>query len=188
MIKTIKNFFQKRKHREFLVGKKIGGHTFWTFATVAAMPGERRIAFNASIAMAELGVSKDDLKACIKRIEEAASKNDMLTVIKVANLLDTYTDLYANEKITFEIANNVILLDNEDILKTDEQSTQKKRELFNNNPEIHAFFLNSLTALLQDIGLLTKGTDLKEYFNRPEVMKSEAAYLRLMQDVISKNK
>lgn len=157
-----------------------GNHHFYTFERIEVTVARRYLAYTRLVRMHELGVSREDLKAFTELIRAANNKGDRSTVGAACEALEAFTDLYTDNKRTFEIANCFVLIDDEPVERFSEAHTFLKHQLFEGSAEVRFFFVKSALEYLRKISELPPDLKLEDYLNSKEVRLTEKVFSRLI--------
>lgn len=146
---------------------KIAGYSFRLFQDVATMPNIRKIAYLDALRDYQNGVESHDLHRFSELIIKEINNNQLATVGYLANVLRNYTSLAYNDDLLLNLANSVILLNDEDPVSPSGKTNQIKLDLCKKEPEIRNFFfliaLKSVNAY-KDLSTLA---EVEDYLKQP---------------------
>lgn len=155
------------------------GHKFYTFTQIETTVARRYLAYTRLVRLHELGVSREDLKAFTERIRLANNKGDRSAIGALCEALEAYTDLYTDNKRTFEIANCFILIDDEPRDRFSEAHTELKKQLFDASENVRFFFIKTAFEYLRKIVELPQDFKPEDYLRTQKVELTEAIFSRL---------
>ncbi len=180
--------FLKKQHREKLEKHNIGGNTFWTWKNSAELPYRRQLKLMSALKSGELGLTKGDLYATISTIKDSLNVGDIVKASGAAMIAESFLQRYSNYEVNFQIADVVILLENEDDKKPDELSSEKKRKLYESNEEIQAFFLSRSLSIFKEYAMLPNTLEIGAFSDYlKEGKMTEQIYRNLIQTISSSN-
>ena len=178
----------KKQHREKLERHDISGNTFWTWKNSAELPYRRQLKLMSALKSGELGLTKPDLMATIDILRESINKGDLVKAGGCVVILESFIQRYSNYEVNFQIADVVILLENEDDKKPDELSSEKKRKLYESNEEIQAFFLSRSLSIFKEYAMLPNTLEIGAFSDYlKEGKMTEQIYRNLIQTITSSN-
>ena len=142
---------------------KYGGHTISRFRSIEYLPAKRYLAFLASSNEAELGISKLDLEAFVKGMQDSYKASDHTKVGWYVETIKFYLETHAPERMLFKTGAVLLLIDDEKPNEIQDSYQDLKAKLFDTDEGFRAFFLQTLFRCLRDYGILPTGTNEEDF-------------------------
>jgi hypothetical protein len=174
------NIFNRNKWRNYLMAHKINGHWFYTYKNVQLINNARMKRFQLAIKDLENGVSKADIKACIRLAMNAIEAGKPIEAATYLQTLNTYTDLLYSDTLMFNIAEPIILMENEAEEPEGEYWTLKKKDAYQNSESVQGFFLSIAEKTSRDTRRLLSDISIEAYLRQEQVKKIESLFLNLI--------
>lgn len=171
----------RRKRHKYPLALKIGKHRFYIPKTPSELPTARAMGFWTAIREYTLHITFDDLEVMTRRMKQAINDSDLATAGYLVSTLEAYRKLEASKNTIFNVAKYYIFMDGEGLDVSDEW-IDKKREVFDSNPDIQAFFLNITNELLRALRILSEDIQIGDYLNRTETLQVEKIFMNSIQD------
>ena len=147
------------------------GNKWYAYSAHMALPVKRYREANRAMAMAEMAITKERLERWLSEIQQNARVNNYNKVIAIAqNILDRMN--VAAELVTLEhLANCLFLLEGEEPQETTQFWYDKKKEIWQNDSETHAFFLHAALSTIRNLQDLSR-QDLASFLKVKEMERS----------------
>lgn len=141
---------------------KSHGHTF-TYVEPLKLPMARIKRYARSLQELDWGCTKEDLDAFIEIVEEETLNNNRGQVITLLNYFKDYRAEYASAKVLLKLANNFILLDDEDPNEVDPEIYERKLALVEKYNDLETFFLTKALYSIDNTQKESNISKLKDY-------------------------
>lgn len=141
------------------------GEDIYVFKSPSLLPTKRYLYFVANNNDAELGVSRNDLKAFVQGIRKSLSGKDISRIGWYCETLSFYLEDYTPEKMLFKSGAVMILIGDEDPNDITDEAMKKKAMLFDTDETFRAFFLQTTFRLLREFGVLSSGSREEDFMS-----------------------
>ena len=183
-LKFRKPFYVEHVGAEVLeLGMEVRGHKLYTFKSLDVTPKIREMMLRLTYHQMGLGIRNKDLDAWTVLMEERLNEGDLVNAASLVTAMKDYRKAYASEKLCYEMAGSVIIVDNEPLPEPTEKYNEIKKELLKDK-KVRAFFLNTALRLLQDLGSKLDISQTKAYMMTPERLLREETFLSLIKSNI----
>lgn len=157
------------------------GVKLYKFHNPLKLPTVRRLMLFQAIHDAALGVNRNDLYKLLDLSDEYFNKGMFAQQNQCNAVLRAYLDQHSNTNSIFDTANCLILMTDESIDEMTPETIEKKRQLFDSNPDVRAFFLRMGYAYLMSFSNKSSlHLNIVDYLSQTAVKRAEAQFLNLI--------
>lgn len=168
----IRNWFKKSDF-------KYNGHNFYVCDPYADssspnyLPTARALKFMNALNSLQIGLGREDLQSFSDELNQAIENNKLSQVTFLAKMLKARLELNTFESGFLDVANAIILVDNETV--PNKKYDAIKKELCKNE-EVKSFFLSIAIKSLRSTATLSNTSEVEDYLKLPEVKEIELAF------------
>lgn len=161
---------------------EVSGHRFRIFKEEFSPKWKRAAMLQLSLLNNERGIRLVDLKKLVQIIKESANAADLYNVVKATSLLEDFVELDITSALTFDIANAVILCEGEDIVEPSPEDTAFKKDLFETDENVRAFFLSLVLSLRTDSpeNMASNFRERLRFLDEPVVKETEKRFFTMI--------
>lgn len=141
------------------------GNKWYCITNTANIHASRALTAWAFSKDAEYGLTREKLSLGLEKINEAVNKNRLSDVAKVTGVLEAALSLYAEPEIMLNLATCYTFLNNEQNDGFKDFIQEKKREIWNSDPDCRAFFLQWSVQFMQRFSE-SQSTNVLDYLER----------------------
>lgn len=124
----------------------------------------------------KLKIDRQGREVIYKAIEDAVDNQRLVEIGQWIMIMRTLDDLTYFEDELFDVCNCFILLKNEPIDDFTLEFSQKKREMFNNDPNLKLFFCQFAHEYLRHMENLPENTNVLEYLEARQNQIAKSMY------------
>lgn len=154
------------------------GVKVYAFKSADLLPTKRYLYFLANNNDAELGITRNDLRAFVAGIRKCVNGKDFSRIGWYIETINFYLEEYNPERMLFKSGAVMLMLEDEDPFQIEDKHMKRKAELFDTNEEFRAFFLRYTFRVLKSYGILSDGFSEEDFTNLSR-SRSERIYSKL---------
>ena len=136
------------------------------WATINQVPSRRFLAHIIAANDAELGITRDDLKALVDNVRKSHNEGEHTRTGFFIETIAAYMDIYPPEKVIFQMIAPLIMIEGEKEHILDPEITKRKAALYGASPEFRAFFLSYGHGIATQSGALSRHTPKKDFISQ----------------------
>lgn len=149
--------------------KDSGGNKFYTFEDFSLLPPARAIAAMFFTRYVDLRISRHTLSYLMRKIETLFNQKEFMKAGSIVEEIRLREELFAEPETLRELATVYILMENERPEIYREADAIKKKELWSEDPDADAFFLQSTWETTSGYSE-TSVKDINSYFLEKAVL------------------
>lgn len=151
MINKLKQFFKKKPKYSNMERHEVAGHVFYTWRLVDKLPTSRESLFLAAFQDMDYSASTENLIEFTELMIECFDQGKMSDVGYMLKQQEANLKAFTNINNLLRVANALILIEGEDLLKVSSEFSNKKMRLAQKHSEVYNFFLRRSLQRIQAI-------------------------------------